>query len=243
MITHPITMKPQTIGLIAVALGLSCAKDDAGEMDFEPFEERIIYSESFDSLGNWNALPDGIFDPDPDLVSVDNGLLKLTFDPALYGAAWLGAELEPGIQEPAILHHLGIRITLDQGYFQRLTRWTGNVGSVRAQSTLRLDFNGVEIYIPNPSYGGTSTDVAFEPDAFKIEGYVFELLVEDGNKVFRVDGVEHPLDEVYFNVHNMVNKPLSMQFTLGHMSELDPRVDHLFVDRIEVFTWTGDRPD
>ncbi len=233
---------PALVFLVLV-LGLSCGKHDADEVVFDAFEERIIYSESFDSIGNWNALPDGIFDPDTDLVSVGDGLLKLTFDPAVYGAAWLGAELEPGIQEPTLLSKLGIRITLDQGYFQRLSRWTGNVGSVRAQSTLRLDFNGVEIAIPKTSYGSTSTDVPFDPEAFKIEGHVFELLLEDGVRVFMVDGVEHPLDEVYFNVHNMMNKPLSMQFTLGHMEELDPRIDHLFVDRVEVFTWTGDRPN
>lgn len=236
--------------LLIGAMALSACKKDSGA-DVPPYTEQIIFSETFDNRGVWNALPDGLFDPDTSFVSVNNGLLKLTFDPIQYGAAWLGAELEaPNVHPDSIIGRLGIRLKLDQGYFQRLSQYhdtvisgqLSQVGSSVSTSSMRLYFNDIEMTLPSPIYGRTHRDSILDPDAFRIEGLEFEFIADAGQKIFLVDGVEHPIEEVYFNVNGTTTHPLSLEFTLGHNNELDPRVDHLFVDEVEIYTWIGERP-
>jgi len=224
---------------------LSCTKDKAAiKEEFEEFEEITLFKETFDSLGNWNALPDGIFDPDSSFVRVENGLLKLTFDPSQYGAAWLGAELiDLTIQEPENLDKIGIRVTLDQGYFQQLTRYEGNSGSIESKSKLRLFYNSMWIIMPNFNFGRTHIDSLFDPDAYKVEGILFEFISDEGENIYRVDGLDHPWEEVYFNKHPTSNYSLYLEFTIGHADFLDPRIDNLFIDELEIFTWKGERPE
>ncbi len=170
-------------------------------------------------------------------------MLKLTFNPMTYGGGWVGCELEaPSIQEDSILSRLGFRIYLDSGYFQNRTRWTGSVGSSVSTSTMRLYYNDVELYMPNGGYGAFSADSAFNPDEYRVEGRFFELIADKGSRIYRVDGIERPLTGVNFNVNGMSNHWLNIDFVLGHANELDPRIDHLFIDKIEIFTWTGERP-
>lgn len=237
--------------IIVAVVSSACRKDDQAESE-GPYTEQIIYSETFDEQGSWNSIPDGIFDPDTSLVGIADGQLQLTFDHSQFGAAWLGAEVDlPNIQEDSILSRLGIRVKLAQGYFQGLTQWhdtvvsglPSQIGTSASTSRLRLSFNDIEMTLPDPTFGRTHRDSTFDADAFKIEGQEFELIADRGTRIFRVDGVDHALSEVYFNVNGMSNHPLNIEFTLGHNTALDPRIDHLFVDKIEIYTWSGERPN
>ncbi len=218
----------------------SCRKHDSDDGE-GPYTERILYSESFDSWGNWNTTPDTMFDPDETLVGIDDGMLKLTINPMTYGGGWVGCELEaPDIQEDSVLSRLGFRIYLDSGYFQERSRI--NAPGFMNQSTLRLLYNDVMLRMPHPYYDGVSPDSVFHPDEYRIEGKLFELISDNGTRLYRVDGVDHSLSEVNFYVNGISNYPLNISFVLGHANELDPRIDHLFIDKIEIFTWTGERP-
>ncbi|MCC6937595.1 MAG: hypothetical protein IT226_05180 [Flavobacteriales bacterium] len=237
------------IGALLVMALSGCRKN--GSDDEGPYTERILFSEPFDHWGSWNALPDGMFDPDTEFVAIEEGLLKLNFDPMGYGAAWLGCELEAlSIQEDSILSRLGIRINLVQGHFQNLTQWhdtviagqASQIGAAASTSRLRLYYNDIELWLPDPSYGRTHRDSTFDADAFKIEGSEFELIADRGMKFFRVDGVEHPLSEVNFNVNGISNHSLLIEFDLGHNVAQYPREDQLFVEKVEIYTWTGERP-
>lgn len=224
-----------------VMLG-SCRKHDSDEGE-GPYTERILFSEPFDHWGAWNTTPDTMFDPNETLVNIEDGMLKLTFNPMTYGGGWVGCELEaPSIQEDSVLSRLGIRIYLDSGYFQQRRRLTGTGGSFMNQSTIRLYYNDVMLLMPDYWYDQASGDSVFNPDEYRIEGKVFELISDNGSRIYRVDGVDHPLSEVNFYVNGVSNYPLFIYFMLGHANELDPRIDHLFIDKIEIFTWTGDRP-
>ena len=38
----------------------------------------------------------------------------------------------------------------------------------------------------------------------------------------------------------MFNKHLDIEFTIGHQPEFSPRLDPLFIDEIEIYTWQGE---
>jgi hypothetical protein len=236
--------------LLSIAL-TTCTKEK-GKLP-EPYVKRIIYSETFDTNPNWTPLPSGtIFNPDTNVVRVQNGLLKLTYDQTLIGCAWIGAQYrQTQPLENSFLDKVGIRVKLNNGFFQYIETYHDTVdalghpcqsGTIPSFSDLRLDFNCLDIWFPNPNNGRFHRDSVIDYNiANKVTGKEFEIIYDKGKKQCFIDGIEQATDIVYFNWQNIANQPLNIEFDLGHLSFLNPRVDELFVDEIEIYTWTGEK--
>jgi len=236
--------------LLSISL-TSCLKDKGKPV--EPYVKRIIYSETFDTNPNWTQLPSGtVFNPDTNVVRVQNGLLKLTYDQTLIGCAWIGAKyLQTQPLENSFLDKVDIRVKLNKGYFQDILTYHDTVdalghpcqsGTRPSFSNLRLDFNCLDVYFPNTNNGIFQRDSVIDyNNANKVIGKEFEIIYDNGKKKYFIDGIEQANDNIFINWQNIVNQPLNIEFDLGHLAFLNPRADELFVDEIEIYTWTGEK--
>ncbi len=236
--------------LLSIAL-TTCTKDKVKLP--EPYVKRIIYSETFNTNPNWTPLPSGtIFNPDTNVIRVQNGLLKLTYDQTLIGCAWIGSEYrQTQALDNDFLDKVGVKIKLSEGYFQTLIKYHDTVdvlghptreGAFYVTSTFRLRFNSLEVEIPSWEDGWFQRDSVIDVNTKnKLSGKEFEVIYDNGKKTFLIDGVEQSFNKIGLYWQNMSNYPLDIEFDLGHMPELFPRVDKLFVDEIEIYTWTGEK--
>lgn len=226
------------LGLGAVAVLSHCRKDEE-----EPYSEQILFAEPFDSWQNMSVSPTPVWATvDSSLIGVSNGKLELDYDPAVFEFESIGCEWERFDVTSPYREHIGIRVTLDSGYFQNFNQHVIDVGFRRRWTTMHLLFSDLDLLVP--AYGaGQYEEQVVGADIFRIEGRELEL-IRDGNEFHLfVDGVEHPASEVNFHSLGYSHHWLHVWFEIGRTNESTPEIDHLGIDKFEIFTWTGVRPD
>lgn len=144
---------------------------------------------------------------------------------------------------------LGIKIKLNKGFFQDIMRYKNvtdangyvhQTGTTISSSTFRFDIPGLSMQLPNTFNGFIHEDSIFDPNMNKIEGSEFELIYNDGEIIFKIDGITQSSNLV--NIQRVTQSGLNemiLQFNLGHQPELSPRLDELFIKEIEVYSWKG----
>jgi len=171
----------QKIFLLLISLALVACKKD--EVIPKPYSKRILYHESFDSNPDWTLLPTvSYFQPDTTCIRVEDGLLKMFFDQTLdnCGCAWVGVNYTNSQStENFFLKKIGIKVKLNAGYFQNITRYHDTVdvfghpcqeGELVTYSTFTLDFNSLNIIFPNPYNGIFQRDSLLDLNANKLVG-------------------------------------------------------------------------
>lgn len=223
-------------------LFFSCKKDKP----IEPFSKRTIYYESFDNPSGWGVVPFG----SDTCVNFEDGLLKLKFDQTFNncGCAWVAAEYNnQSIYESTFLDKIGIRVKLNKGYFQEIGRYYDTIingnhsqpGVMLTNSEFIFRFNSFYIELPNYFNGRVHRDSILNLNLNKLEGKEFEIIYNEGESIFKIDNVKYRSDLFYIDYQSYPNNNLRMKFQLGHLPELSPRKDTLYVDEIEIYTWTG----
>jgi len=234
-----------------IASVISCKKATVGAALTEDFSKEVIYTETFDDAESWSLLPTDPGYPATNCVQIDNQLLKLRFDQSLNscGCGWVGAEKSIANTGNFSSKKLGVRIKLSKGFFQYIMRYHyatdayGNVhpsGTLTSNSDFRFDIPGLSMRLPNPFNGHIHEDSVFNANLNKLEGTEFELIYNEGERIFKIDGVRQSSSLV--NIEPVTQAGLEdmvLQFNLGHQPELSPRLDELFIQEIEVYTWKG----
>ena len=238
-------MLHRIIPITALIVILGCTKNDTNK-----FRKKTLLVESFNDSGPWEALPSNYgVSTNSDCVKFEDGLLKLSFDQGLQncGCAWIGArrDLSPyDIFERT--DKLGMRIKLEKGFFQQITTYKDTVvngyavqhGAIVLESHLRVRFNDFQITVPHWNYGYIHESIGVNPDLYKIEGQEFEVISDRGQIIFLIDGIQAPSE--YVGINQMTTLSSYMEFKLGHQPEFSPRLDELFIDELEIYTWDGD---
>jgi hypothetical protein len=236
-----------SLTIAAILLLSSCSKDQT--IETVSLEEKTIYFENFAINNSWSALPsNSVFTPGSNCVRVADGMLKLSFDQTMLncGCAWVGATSQPTVFIDSTLEDIGVRVQLSKGFFQSISVYRDTVdqygnpvqhGATFSHSRLTLDFNAVNIIFPNPYNGRVNFDAVIHEDFNRLEGSLFEVTYRNGEKQLTIDGISFDPDLVYINYSNRQNHPLDLSFDLGHQPELSPRLDELYIDQIEIFTW------
>lgn len=237
-------MKLTKIIVLVISLFLiSCKHDNP----IESYSKRIIFYENFNNPLGWAVLP---YASDTGCVHFKDSMLKLEFDQTLNncGCAWIAAEFNnPNIYETSFLNKIGVRIKLNKGYFQEIERFYDTIingtlsqsGEVILQSKFHLYFNSFWIEFPNYNYGIVHRDSTLNINLNKLIGKEFEIIYDEGNRFLNIDGIDYSADNFFLNYQNHPNHNLYMKFELGHLPEISPRKDTLYVDEIEIYTWTG----
>jgi hypothetical protein len=223
----------------------TCKKDSVNHT--EHYVKQVIYSETFDTDPSWTLLPkEEAYHPDTNCIKVEDGQMKMLFDQPLNscGCAWVGVEhKQENTLVNGFLNKIGIKLILKEGYFQWLSRAFDTIdgpGAIISSSTFQLSFNSIDVRFPRTLTRFHRDSVIDFNTKDKLIGKEFEIIYDNGNKTLKIDGIEQPIENVWLNWQNMWNIPLSIEFNLGHLPELSPRMDKLFVDEIEIYTWTGE---
>ena len=242
-------MKYLLITLIAITL-LSCKKEHT-EVEV-PYEKETIYKESFANDQTWISLPENsVYTPGSECVRIEDHILKLTFDQPLpnCGCAWVGARKSVTNISNIPKDKLGMRIKLNKGFFQYMSRnhyidqFGNSSGIVTSESSFRFDSPGIQMQIANVFRGSYNEDSTVNENLNKIEGVEFVMIYNEGERLFFIDGVK--ADNNLINISNatITNQiGFDFQFILGHQPEFSPRLDELFIEELEVFTWQGKYP-
>lgn len=243
---------------ITAIIVLSCKKEKV-EVEVEaqiPYSKESIYKESFADDQTWIPLPENSFyTPGSECVRIEDNILKLTFDQIIpnCGCAWVGAKKSitniPNIPKDK----LGLRIKLNRGFFQHMIRYINSVdqfgnpstpGSVISESYFRFDSPGIQMQIASTFNGRFHEGSTVNDDFNRIGGIEFEMIYNEGEKLLFIDGVK--VDNKLANISNstITNQiGIDFQFTLGHQLEFSPRLDELYIEELEVFTWQGKYPN
>ena len=229
----------------------SCKKNEPeGEV---PFSKKVLYTESFADDQTWTFLPENsVYTPGVECVRLEDGMLKLTFDDAVpsCGCAWVGARKSVNISDVP-KDKLGLRIKLNKGFFQHMVRRKNDTfdqfgnpstsGTVISSSYFLFRSAGVQMEIANSFKGWFMEGTTVNENFNKLEGVEFELIYNEGEKLLFINGVKSDADLVNISgggtILNQVG--IDFDFNLGHMPEFSPRLDELFIDDLEVFTWNG----
>lgn len=232
--------------LLALLVFLSaCTKDKIKEQI--PFKERMIYQDDLDDETGWIPTPEASFyTPGPNCFHIEEGLLKLRFDLGLSncGCAWIGAKKQ--IEDLNLPEDkIGLRVTLNRGYFQELTRYEQVTSYLQSgtrviESTLRMTTPRFLMTIPNSMSGMINEDSVMNYNASKLKGTTFELIYNDGERLFYIDGIKQAANKVNIQKYITGDTGLNFNLRLSHEAELSPMLMELFIDKIEVFTWDGE---
>jgi hypothetical protein len=239
------------IFIISAVTILSCKKEKGEEII--PYKRVTIYDESFNDDQSWKSLPENTpYIVGSECVRVQNQMLKLSFDQTIpnCGCAWVGAKKSITNLQDLPTDKLGVRIKLNNGFFQYMVRYTNSIdplgnpstqGSVISQSYFRFNSPGIQMQIANSFNAWFHEDSIVSEDFNKIEGIEFEMIYNKGEKILFIDGLK--VDNKLVNISNatITNQiGIDFQFTLGHQPEFSPRLDELYIEELEVFTWQGE---
>lgn len=239
--------------LISVGIILSCKKDKVENLI--PFKITTIYKESFDDDQSWIRTPeDSSYGVGKECVRIEDQILKLTFDQQIpnCGCAWIGAKKSIKNLQNIPNDKLGVRLTLEKGFFQQMVRYSNSVdqfgnltksGDVISESSFRFTTPSIQMTIANPFNAGFPADSVVSEDFNRINGVVFEMIYNNGEKIFFIDGVKVDQNLVNISKATITNQVgIDFQFLLGHQPEFSPRLDELYIKELEVFTWQGEYP-
>lgn len=237
-------MKIITYFLLFIGILLISCKKNKPVEEPVPFSKRTILFEKFDSANNWTVIPSA---NDTGCVKIEEGCLKLTFDQTFdnCGCGWVGAKYKnENIYEIGLSTKIGIRILLKKGFFQDISIYRNegvSQSGVRLLfSSFEIHYNSFSIYLPSRLNGDIHEDSTLNLNLNKLEGKEFEIIYNNGECFAKIDGVKYSSNILTFNYPGYPNVPLSMKFQLGHLPELSPRQDTLYIDEIEVYTWSGE---
>ena len=239
---------------LSVIILLSCKKDKV--VVEIPYSRVSIYQESFADDQTWVKLPENsAYIVGSECVRIQDKILKLSFDQTIpnCGCAWVGAKKSitnlPNIPKDK----LGVRIKLNKGFFQYMVRYTNSIdplgnpstpGTVISNSYFRFNSPGIQMQIASSFNGRFHEDSTVNEDFNRIEGIEFEMIYNEGERILIIDGVK--VDNKLVNISNatITNQiGIDFEFTLGHQPEFSPRLDELFIEELEVFTWQGKYPN
>lgn len=242
-------MKYLLFTITAIVL-LSCKKDQA-EVEI-PYSRKLIYKEAFENDQTWISLPENsVYTPGSECVRIEDHILKLTFDQPLpnCGCAWVGSKKSVTNISNIPKDKLGIRIKLNKGFFQYMSRYhyidqnMNTSGIVVSESDFRFNSPGIQMQIANVFKGMYHENSTVSPDFNKIEGVEFEMIYNEGETLFFIDGVKADNKLINISTATITNQVgIDFQFTLGHLPEYSPRLDELYIEELEVFTWQGKYP-
>jgi hypothetical protein len=246
-------MKPVAIffGFLSIIL-FGCGK----EQSVIPYTETVLYREGFNEFGAWELQPNQWGFTADSCVRIDNGILKLTYESGVSscGGTWVGIIIRDSTSfQPDLMDNVGIRIRLNRGHFNRIVRYRDSVYpngspsrysvSTPLTSWLFLSYNKFDLSLPGVSdHMYVHEDSAIDLSANRIDGSYFEVIHNKGEWSFFVDGVEHSMEKVGLGANSGISQPLRLEVRLGHQPELNPQLDELFIDDIEIYTWCGDMP-
>ncbi len=243
-------MKYVLITLLAI-VAVSCKKEESSVEI--PYSQVSLYKESFTDDQTWEFLPENsVYTPGSECVRLENGMLKLTFDQGISncGCAWVGAKKSVTEISNIPKDKLGLRIKLNKGFFQYMVRQESNSvdqfgnpatsGTVVSNSYFTFKSSGVQMEIVNSLKGWFMEGTTVSEDFNRIDGHEFELIYNEGEKILFIDGVRSDVNLVNISGGTILNQVgMDFQFNLGHQPEFSPRLDELFIEELEVFTWNG----
>ncbi|MCB9223564.1 MAG: hypothetical protein R2780_04640 [Crocinitomicaceae bacterium] len=224
----------------------SCSKDK------DPvYEETVLFSEEFTTVGNWIPTPEQAnYTPGTNCYRIEDGMLKLTFDHSLNdcGCGWVGAKMNTTVSNHPNKKNIGVRIKLNQGLFQEvllgIPSQSGSAYSNEIDSKFQLELGGFNLTIPSSDYGKVPQGNTVNPWLNRYPGKSFEVIHENnGNVTFTIDGEEFSKKYINCYFFDSESSNLEMEFRLGHQPEFAPRTDQLWVEKIEIYTWDGPRPE
>ena len=236
---------------ISISILLISCKKEKKQVEI-PFSKELIYSETFRHSSTWTSLPeDTFYTPSTECVRIENHILKLTFDQPLpnCGCAWVGAKKTISNLENLPKDKLGLRIKLNKGYFQHMIRFKNAVdpnghpfkaGSNISESSFSFDSPYIKMTIPNSYNAWFHEDSIVSENFNKLEGIEFEIIYNQGEKILFIDGVKVDSKLAYFQNSNIAyDNNIIFKFMLGHQPEFSPRLDELYIEELEVYTWKG----
>lgn len=232
----------------------SCKKEVVeGE---KPYSRVSIYEEKFEDDQSWVPVPeDSYYTPDKECVRVEDNMLKLTFDQEIpnCGCAWVGAKKSITNLESIPRNRLGIRIKLNRGFFQEMVRYHNSVdpfgnpstpGHVISESSFHFISPNIQMSFINPFNARFHEDSTVSENFNRIEGVEFVLINNLGETIFIIDGVKVNPKLANISKATITNQEgIDLRFKLGHQPEFSPRLDELFIEELEIFTWKGKYPD
>jgi len=251
---NSMTMKPTIIFLSSLSIILFGCSNDEPEA---PYAETVLYHEDFNAFGAWELQPNQFGFTADSCVRIDDGLLKLTYESGVNncGGTWVGIIIRDSTSfQPNLIDRVGIRIRLNRGDFNKIVRYRDSVYpngspwrysvSTPLTSWLLLRYNKYTLSLPGVSdHMYVHEDSAIDLSANRINGSHFEVIHNNGEWSFIVDGVEHSMEKVGLGANSGISQPLRLEFRLGHQPELNPQLDELFIDDIEIYTWCGEKPN
>lgn len=244
------------IFILIPSILLSCKKEKVEIEVQTPYSRVSIYEEEFLDDQTWTSLPENSFyTPGSECVRIENNTLKLTFDQIIQncGCAWVGAKKSITDLQDIPKDKLGVRIKLKKGFFQYMVRYYNSTdplgnpstpGAVISESYFRFNSPNVQMQIANPFTARFHEDSTVSENFNRIDGVEFEMIYNEGVRIFLIDGVK--VDNKLINISNSnitYQVGMDFRFELGHQPEFSPRQDELFINELEVFTWEGSYPE
>lgn len=223
----------------------ACRKEKTESLT--PFKERIIYTDNFTDTVGWIPMPYGsYYQPGTECFRIEDNLLKLRFEEATQncGCAWVGAKKKViGLDLPT--HKIGIRVTVNKGFFQELIRYKQvtpyqTTGTTVIKSKFSMTTPNFSMNLPNALNGFIHEDSVMNFEANKLTGSTFELIYNLGERLFYLDGMKQSIERVNIQKYSTGNSGLNFDLYLGHETELSPMLMELYIEKIEVFTWDGE---